>query len=279
MGAAVLSQSFSSGSKTVWSEPGVGVVVVQGTVEPTYGPLGLALLKGGKTPPQALKSLLATDPRPGARQLMVVNPRGRAAAHTGEGCLPESGHLVGRGFCVQASFVVGPKAWRSMAAAFRRAKGTLAERLVAGLEGGEDALIGARRGTPMSAAVMLVAALPTNTPWQGRLLDLRVESSATPLKDLRRLLRIEEGYGLGANGEELLSKGEVDRGRREFSKALSLAQESQELRLWLALGLLRQGETKEAESVLRGVVAREDLKAVLRELASRGIARAPARPT
>src|SRR5581483_4784365 len=75
IGAAVVSQSFSAGPKTIWAEPGVGVVVVQGTVEPTYGPLGLALLKGGMTPSHALKSLLATDPRPGLRQVMMMNSR------------------------------------------------------------------------------------------------------------------------------------------------------------------------------------------------------------
>jgi uncharacterized Ntn-hydrolase superfamily protein len=124
MGAAVLSQSFSVGSRTIWSEPGVGVVVAQGTIEPTYGPLGLALLKGGKTPQQALKSLLATDPRPGVRQVMIIDSRGRAAAHTGKGCLPEAGYSAGSGFCVQANFVNAKRAWRSMAAAFRGGKGS-----------------------------------------------------------------------------------------------------------------------------------------------------------
>ncbi len=279
MGAAILSQSFSAGSKTIWSEPGVGVVVVQGTVEPTYGPLGLAMLKGGKTPPQALKSLLATDPRPGVRQVMMIDSRGRAAAHTGDGCLPESGHLVGRGFCVQATFFAGTRVWRSTAAAFRGAKGNLAKRLVTGLEGGEQASRGARRGgAPRSAAVTIVAALPTNTPWEGRLLDLRVESSGAPLRDLRGALKVHDAYVHAANGEELLSRGEIDRGRKEFSKAMSLAPESSELKLWFALGMMRQGKAREAEPLMRNAVGRgQDLKAVLRELASRGIVREPAR--
>jgi uncharacterized Ntn-hydrolase superfamily protein len=273
MGAAVLSQSFAAGSKTIWTEPGVGVVVAQGTVEPTYGPLGLALLKGGKTPQQALKSLLATDPRPGIRQVMMIDPRGRAAAHTGKGCLPESGFLSGRGFCVQASFVNAKRVWRSMAAAFRGGKGTLAERMVSALEAGDQASKGARRGgAAKSAAVVVVAALPTNTPWEGRLLDLRAESSDAPLKELRGALRMQEAYGHAANGEDLLSRGEVERGRREFAKAVSLAPESAELRLWFALGMLRLGEAKSGEPLLRNAVGRgQDVKALLRELAARGI--------
>jgi len=273
MGAAVLSQSFSVGSRTIWSEPGVGVVVVQGTIEPTYGPLGLALMKGGKTPPQALKSLLATDPRPGVRQVMIVNPRGRTAAYTGKSCLPESGYVAGRGFCVQANFVNAKRAWRSMGAAFRGAKGTLAERMVASLEAGEEASRGGRRsGGARSAAVMVVASLPTNIPWEGRLLDLRVESSDVPLRELKKMLKVQEAYARAASGEELIARGEVARGEREFSKAVSLAPESSELKLWLALGMMWQGDVKRGESMLRGAVGRgQDVKAIVRELASRGI--------
>ena len=273
MGAAVLSQSFAAGWKTVWAEPGVGVVVAQGTVEPSYGSLGLALLKGGKTPPQALKSLLATDLRPGVRQVMMVDSRGRTAAHTGKSSLPEAGFLAGRGFAVQASFSGAKRTWRSMAAAFRGGKGSLAERMVMALEAGDQAPKRGRRGGPArSAAVVVVATLPRNIPWEGRLLDLRVENSANPLREMRGLLKAQEGYRRAASGRELLAKGDVERAGKEFSKALSLAPESKELKLWFALGLMRQGETKKAESILRSAVGRgQDVKAIIRELASRGI--------
>ncbi len=277
IGAAVVSQSFSVGPKTLWAEPGVGVVVAQGTVEPTYGPLGLALLKGGKTPPQALKSLLATDPRPAVRQVMVIDSRGRAAAHTGKSSMPESGFVAGRGFCVQASFVGAKRVWRSTAAAFRSSKGPLAERMVAALEAGEQASRGARRGGgPRSAAVTVVSAVPTNTPWEGRLLDLRVEDCDAPLRELRGMLKVQEAYSHAETGEELLARGDLERGTREFSKAISLAPDSSELKLRLALGMMRQGETKEAVSMLRSAVGRgQDLKAILRELSSRGIVGKP----
>jgi uncharacterized Ntn-hydrolase superfamily protein len=162
MGAAVLSQTFAAGSKTIWSEPSVGIVVCQGTVEPIYGSLGLALMKAGKTPPQALKSLLATDPRPGVRQVMMIDSRGRTAAHTGRNCLPETGYLAGRGFCVQANFVNAKRGWRSMAAAFRATKGGLAERLFSALEAGDKAAKGTRRGgLARSAAILVVETHPT----------------------------------------------------------------------------------------------------------------------
>lgn len=272
MGAASLSQTFSVGSRALWSEPGVGVVVAHGMVEPSYGPLGLALLKGGKTPPQALKSLLATDPRPSVRQVMIIDSRGRTAAHTGKSALPEAGYLAGRGFCVQADFLNTKRGWRSMASAFRGAKGTLAERLVSALEAGGQASRGPRRGgRARSAALVVVSTLPSSVPWDGRLVDLRVEYSGAPLRELRNLLKVRDAYGHAATGADLLSRGDVDRGRREFSKAFSLAPESSELKLWFALGTVGQGETKEAESMMRSALGRrQDLKGILRELVARG---------
>jgi uncharacterized Ntn-hydrolase superfamily protein len=282
MGAAILSQSFSIGSRSLWAEPGVGVVVGQGTVEASYGSLGLALLKGGKTPQQTLKSLLATDPRPAVRQVMMVDSRGRTAAHTGEGCLPEAGYLAGRGYCVQANFVGAQRGWRSMAVAFRNGKGALAERLLLALEAGEHASKGSRRGgAPRSAAIMVVAAVSTGTPWDGRLMDLRVENSGAPLRELRSILKVSDAYRHAATGSELLARGEVERGGKEFSKAIALAPESQELRLWLALQMTKRAaggggggaEAKTAESMLGRAVGRrgQDRRAIIRELVARGI--------
>ncbi len=273
IGAAVLSQSFSVASKAVWSEPGVGIVVAQGTVEPSYGHLGLALMKAGKTPPQALKSLLATDPRPGVRQVMMIDSRGRTAAHSGKNCLPEAGYLAGRGFCAQANFVSTKRGWRSIAAAFRASRGSLVERLVSALEAGDQAARSSRReGAAMSASVLVVATAPSTAPWEGRLLDLRVENDSRPLRALRSLLKVEEAHGRARGAAELLSRGETDRGEREFSRAISLAPENSELKLWFALGLIAQGERKRGEAVLRSAVGRgRESKTLLRELESRGI--------
>lgn len=204
--------------------------------------------------------------------MMMMDSKGRTAAHTGKGCLPESGHLAGRGFCVQANFVGAKRAWRSVAAAYRGAKAGLAGRMVAALEAGGQAT----RGAVRSAAVMVVAALPTNTPWEGRLLDLRVDSSDSPLRELKAMLKVQEAYGHAASGEELLARGDLAKGGREFSKAISLSPESAELRLWFALGMLRNGESKAGEAMLRSAVGRgSDSKEILRELAVRGIVGAP----
>lgn len=277
MGAAIVSQSFSIGSKAVWAEPGVGVVVAQGTVEPSYGSLGLALVRGGKTPAHALKSLLATDPRPDSRQVMIIDSRGRTAGHTGKNCLPEAGFLTGRGFCVQANFVNTKRAWRAMAARFRAERGDLATRMVAALEAGEQSAKGGRRGGPArSAALVVVRMVHQGVPWEGRVLDLRVESADSPLRQLKGLLKGSEAQERVSLAEELYARDELGRAEKEFAKASALAPESFEIRLRLALALFADGERKRGMSVLRGALGRgQDVQAIFREMRARKIIEEP----
>src|SRR5262245_44132945 len=58
MGVAVQSRWFSVGSVVSWAEAGVGAVATQSLVDPAYGPLGLELLRAGKSAEQALTGLL-----------------------------------------------------------------------------------------------------------------------------------------------------------------------------------------------------------------------------
>lgn len=62
MSVAVQSHWFSVGSLVTWGEAGVGVVATQSFVDLAYGPLGLDLMRAGKTAQQALEGLLASDP-------------------------------------------------------------------------------------------------------------------------------------------------------------------------------------------------------------------------
>ena len=50
LGVAVQSHWFAVGSVVPWAQAGVGAVATQSFVEVSYGPLGLALMRAGKTP-------------------------------------------------------------------------------------------------------------------------------------------------------------------------------------------------------------------------------------
>ena len=57
IGVAVQSHFFAVGPIVPWVEPGVGVVATQSVVDVSYGPLGLDLMRGGKSAEQALAGL------------------------------------------------------------------------------------------------------------------------------------------------------------------------------------------------------------------------------
>ncbi|HXS09794.1 MAG TPA: DUF1028 domain-containing protein, partial [Candidatus Krumholzibacteria bacterium] len=72
IGVAVQSHWFSVGAHVVWAEAGVGAVATQSFTEVSYGPLGLELMKAGKTAQQALDALIAADPQEAVRQVAMV---------------------------------------------------------------------------------------------------------------------------------------------------------------------------------------------------------------
>jgi len=270
MGVAVQSHWFSVGSVVTWAEAGVGVVATQAFVEVSYGPLGLALMRGGKTPQQALKSLLATDPRPEVRQVAMLDIRGRVAAHTGRKCLPEAGHITGRGFSAQGNIMRNRRVWKAMASTFRRSKGSLAERLVAALESAERAG-GDLRGR-QSAALLVVKVNGSGMPWQGKVVDLRVEDNPQPLVELRRLLRIHEAFVHANNGDVMMEKGDVKRALEEYKRSAELSPENPELRFWQAVTMLNHGEVREGRALLKSVFrANKDMKTLLKSLPSVGL--------
>src|SRR5882672_9887485 len=88
MGVAVQSHWFSVGPLVPWAEAGIGAVATQSFVDPAYGPLGLEMMRAGKSARQALDGILASDPGEAVRQVAMVDAMGRVAAHTGSKCIP-----------------------------------------------------------------------------------------------------------------------------------------------------------------------------------------------
>ena len=189
LGVAVQSRAFRAGSGVGWALPAVGAVASQAFSERSYGPLGLELLQAGKTPEQALAGLVAADPESAVRQVAMVDAEGRTAVHTGAECIREAGHRTGDGYSVQANMMRSADVWPAMAEAFEAATGSLARRLLAALEAAEAAG-GDWRG--QQAAGLLVVAADAK-PWD-RVSDVRVDDHDEPLRELRRLLDLEEGY-------------------------------------------------------------------------------------
>ena len=76
LGVAVQSHYFCVGVAVPWAEAGVGAVATQAMSETSYGPLGLELMRGGKTAAEALRALIAGDAQESIRQVAMVDALG-----------------------------------------------------------------------------------------------------------------------------------------------------------------------------------------------------------
>jgi uncharacterized Ntn-hydrolase superfamily protein len=211
LGVAVQSRAFNTGAIVPWGAPGVGVVATQSYSEPAYGPLGLDLLRAGKSPEQALAALVAADDDSAYRQVAILDAEGRVAVHVGEECIAAAGFAAGDGFSAQANMVDSERVWQSMAEAFERSEGPLAERLLAALDAAEAAG-GDWRGRQAGGIVVVRA---EGQPWE-REIDLRVDDHLDPLGELRRLLRLRRAYAAmrqppGPTSDDLEALPELDR--------------------------------------------------------------------
>src|SRR3954471_5211870 len=83
IGVAVQSHWFAVGQIVPWAEAGVGAVATQSFVDPSYGKLGLDLMRAGKSAPDALRSLLGGDGGRDVRQVAFLDNLGQVAAFTG----------------------------------------------------------------------------------------------------------------------------------------------------------------------------------------------------
>jgi uncharacterized Ntn-hydrolase superfamily protein len=190
VGCAVQSRYFAVGNVVPWARAEVGAVATQAAGVAAFGPQALDALAAGAAPAEAIARVLGADTGRETRQLGVVTADGRAAAHTGTECLAWAGHRVGEGYAAQGNILAGEEVVAGMEDAFLAASGTLAERLVASLEAGQEAG-GDIRGQ-QSAAVVVERAGAAAESREGldRVCDLRVDDHAAPIAELRRLLGI-----------------------------------------------------------------------------------------
>ena len=95
IGVAVQSHWFAVGQIVPWAEAGVGAVATQSFVDPSYGKLGLDLLRAGKSAPEALKALLNGDAACQVRQVGVIDAKGNVATFTGSRDIIAAGGIAG----------------------------------------------------------------------------------------------------------------------------------------------------------------------------------------
>ena len=261
IGAAVQSHWFSVGSSVIWAEAGVGAVCTQSFIEPSYGPLGLELMRAGKTSEEALAGLLRADRSEALRQVAMIDIQGRVAAHTGKKCIPEAGHFIGNGFSCQANLMLKNTVWNAMAKAFESTPGELVDKLMAALEAAEREG-GDIRGK-QSAAILVVKGKSSGAWWKDRTYDLRVEDNPAPLVELKRLIRLKKAYNSMNRGDDLLTENKVEEAMKCYTRAMEMYPDNAEMVFWSAVTLASTGKVNESLPLFKRAFAMDTNWAVL----------------
>jgi len=251
MGVAVQSHWFAVGPIVPWAEAGVGAVATQSLVDVSYGPLGLDLMRAGRSAPEALKALLAADEASDVRQVAMIDAQGRVAAHTGAKSIQAAGHIVGKDYSVQANLMLNGEVWPAMSRAFESAHGDLAERMLAALDAAQS--VGGDIRGKQSAALIVVRAKSTGRPWADRVFDLRVDDNPDPLRELRRLVTLQRAYHHMNAGDVAMEKKDNDAALREYGAAAQLAPDNVEMVFWHAVALVNIGRVEDSLPLFRRV--------------------------
>lgn len=257
MAVAVQSHWFSVGTVVSWGEAGVGVVATQSFSNKSFGIRGLELLKEGETPQEALDFLISNDEGREFRQVAILDKQGRVATHTGKSCVEFADHSNGENFSVQANMMLNDKVVSAMEKAWKaNNKMPLAERMVSVLKAAQNAG-GDIRGK-QSAALMIVAPEATNEPWNDRALDLRVDDSENPIKELERLLKVFRAYEHMNKGDLFVEKNEMKSAMKAYNAAMKMFPENLEMQYWTAITLANDKQIELASKMLQKIYAKDE---------------------
>jgi len=244
LGVAVHSRYFSVGSVVPWAEAGVGAVATQSFVNVSYGPRGLQLLRKGLTADEVVERLTSRDEGRDYRQLGMVDSKGSVAVFTGKRCLMWAGSKVGENYAALGNILAGEEVVSSMGERFELAKDDLAGKLVAALEGGEEAG-GDIRGR-QSASLLVVRKDGGRGGYGDRYIDLRVEDHPSPVGELKRLLSLSRVYHLIDEGEDKITTGDLKKALFTIKRAILLNPSIDDAYIDLGVIYLKLNRRKEA---------------------------------
>jgi len=153
---------------------------------------------------------------------------------------------------------------------FESSNEDLAGKLIAALEGGQEAG-GDSRGR-QSASLLVVRKDGGRGGYGDRYIDLRVEDHPTPIKELRRLLNLFRVFYLNDKSEEQFTAGDLERALATAKKAISLNPKIDDAHITVALILLRLNRKDEAVNALKEALRlNPNLKHLIKQLPDVGL--------
>jgi uncharacterized Ntn-hydrolase superfamily protein len=201
-GIAVQSKFLGVGVVVPWAKAGAGAVATQSYANTAYGPKALELMEKGKSAQETLELLLAEDPDREMRQVGLIDASGNPASFTGNACYDWAGGVTGTHFAAQGNILVDEETVQAMARVFTETNGTLAAKLLAALDAGQEAG-GDSRGK-QSAALFIVKEKGGYGGFNDRYIDLRVDDHHDPIKELIRIYQLQQLYFAPSKPERIV---------------------------------------------------------------------------
>lgn len=187
--------------------PNRGVIHTQAQYNATNQSIGRNLMNLGFTPQQIIDSLVARDSNPTIRQYGITDFVGNTistAGYTGVNCSNYKNHNLGPTFTVQGNILLGQQILDSMYNRYLNTPGTMAEKLMAALQGakviGADTRCFVRNTSTISAFIRV--AKPTDPQSGPYWLDLNVQNTLSghdPIDSLQILFNQWQTTGISNN--------------------------------------------------------------------------------
>lgn len=256
MAVAVQSHWFSVGTTVSWAEAGVGAVATQSFVNKSFGIRGLDLLRRGLNAQEALDVLLKDDEGREVRQVAIIDAKGNIATHTGKSCIQYANHIQGKQYSVQSNMMLTDKVSKAMSDAFEKSGSKpLAERMIMALEAAQS-VDGDIRGQ-QSAALLVVPGRSDDKPWDERTVDLRVDDSKEPIKELKRLYTVHMAYQHMNNGDLAVEKNDMNKAMNEYNAAMQMMPHNLEMQYWTAVTLANNKQVDKAIPIFKKVFTKD----------------------
>ncbi|VAX36198.1 hypothetical protein MNBD_UNCLBAC01-878 [hydrothermal vent metagenome] len=217
-GIAVATNNIYVGNSTIYIQPELGAFSVIAETEPKYAIEGFKKLTEGKSIKEAITEVKNNDDEANYRQVSGIDSKGNVYAFTGKSLKYWKGNsteILGTNYVVMGN-QLADETLREMSKTFENSKGTLAERLLRSLIAGQNA--GGQISGKQSAAVVVKG---TNNEWYNQI-DLRVDNSKTPFKDLQTLMNYH--YGRIRLNQAIYAKedGNMKRAEQKLAEAESM---------------------------------------------------------
>jgi uncharacterized Ntn-hydrolase superfamily protein len=257
LGVGVQSRAFGAGAIVPWVEAGVGAVASQAAANRTYGPKAIALLKQGLTPEQVIKQITDDDPGRDTRQVAVIDTKGRMASYTGKRVIDRDNDptdhvhfgdyagaitIAGKNYSVQGNTLASADVLKAMAQAYENTKGTMGERLLAALEGGQSKG-GDSRGMQAGGIIVVHPVQDLSASLQGdRVIDIRVDDAENPFKEMRRILVVRMSGDHVQKADQLAKDGKLAEAIAEDKIALQMNPKNEQINYKLAVFYARSGD-------------------------------------